>query len=105
MTKLHSVDTASDPVALSSAIATLLACRETMVVSLPEAGNISLTFEPTGRIKAEIVVGGAPSETIQSQTRILFRIENDMIPGVRLTHAAVRSEVRGRRVVTAMLEG
>jgi hypothetical protein len=67
---------------------------------------VSIRLEASGAMKAEIIVGGPPTTSVENQQRIAFVIENNMIPGCRLANPVPGFEngrSSGRRTVTALL--
>ncbi len=95
------------PVTMQEAFYALSVCRDAIAAAMPEQGGVSIKLEPSGAMRVEIVVGGLPSEAVQNQQRIVFKIENNMIPGYTLAKPTVGFEhgkTAGKRAVFCLLD-
>jgi hypothetical protein len=94
------------PVTMQEAFYAFSVAQRTIRDAMPEAASVTIRLEPSGAIKAEIIAGGLPAEAVQNQQKIVFKVENQMVPGYRLLHPTLGNEhgKTGRRMVTALLD-
>jgi hypothetical protein len=72
----------NDTITVTDAIMAINHMRDHIRGDLPEASQITVMVDADGVAKAEILVGGIPSEESQRQDRMRFRIENNMVEGL-----------------------
>lgn len=97
----------NEPVSLSAAYYAFSALQEAIRAAMPEAGGITVKVEPSGSLKVEIVVGGLPSDSVQNQQQIMFKIANNIVAGYRLINATPGFEngkPTGRRAVIVLVD-
>lgn len=104
------------PVSLSAAFYAFTILQRTIEEVMPEASSVTIRVEPSGSIKAEIVARGTPIDApagatphpavaAANQQKIMFKVDNGMVPGYRLMHPVLGFENgnKGRRTVTVVV--